>query len=83
MFSTEEHANRLKPEKYSQEHFSDQNKIIVSMRRHFLGVLELEFYHMLSVFPDLLLSNWVLRSPHLVKHVSLTRSIDSVQPPIV
>lgn len=57
MFSTEEHANRLKPEKYSQEHFSDQNKIIVSMRRHFLGVLELEFYHMLSVFPDLLLSN--------------------------
>lgn len=36
MFGTEEHANRLKPEKYSQEHFSRQNKIIVSMRRNFL-----------------------------------------------
>lgn len=45
MFSTEEHANRLKPEKYSQEHLSHQNKIIVSMRRNSLGVLELEFYH--------------------------------------
>lgn len=45
MFSTEEHANRLKPEKYSQEHLSHQNKIIISMRRNFLGVLELEFYH--------------------------------------